>query len=292
MTTITSRQRALTIASRQRAIWIVKYALLTLFAIPLVVLPMWLMVVSSFKTLNEATELSISLPHQWAIVENYSTVIEKGNYLTGLRNSLLITLPTILLVLLLGSAAAWAYARSRSMVLKVAYYITALSILLPPALLPTIYELQLMNLNATRIGYLLVTVGTRLGGVIFLATGFVRTLPLDFEEAAMIDGASKLQVYRRMLLPLMAPILFVSAILLMIGVWNEFFFASFLMPKNEQATLPLALFRFSSTGAQFAGMNWNLIFAHVVLTSLPLILVYLIGQRWIVSGLVAGGVKG
>jgi raffinose/stachyose/melibiose transport system permease protein len=95
-----------------------------------------------------------------------------------------------------------------------------------------------------------------------------------------------------MILPLMAPILFVCAILLMIGVWNEFFFASFLMPRNEQATLPLALFRFSTTGAQFAGMNWNLIFAHVVLTSLPIMVVYLIGQGRIVSGLAAGGVKG
>src|SRR5687767_3915903 len=137
-----------TTASRRRAIWIVKYSLLTLLVIPLVILPMWIMIVSSFKTLSEASELSISLPRQWAIVENYSTVIEKGNYLTGLRNSLLITLPSILLVLLLGSAAAWAYARSRSTPLKVAYYITALSLLLPPALLPTIFELQLLNLDA------------------------------------------------------------------------------------------------------------------------------------------------
>ena len=292
MTTTASRQRTLTAASRQRALWIVKYALLTLFAIPWVVVPLWLMVVNSFKTLNEATSLSIGLPKQWALVENYSTVIERGNYLTGLRNSLLITLPTILIVLLLGSLAAWAYARSRSMPLKVAYYITTLSILLPPALLPTIFELKLMHLDATRIGYLLVIVGTRLGGIIFLTTGFVRTLPIDFEEAATIDGASKVQVYWHMLLPLMAPTLFVGAILLMIGVWNEFFFASFLMPKNEQATLPLALFRFSTTGAQFAGMNWNLIFAHVVLTSLPIMIVYLIGQGRIVSGLAAGGVKG
>jgi raffinose/stachyose/melibiose transport system permease protein len=281
-----------TTASRRRAIWVVKYALLTLIAIPLVILPMWLMVVSSFKTLNEATELSISLPRQWAIVENYSTVIERGNYLTALRNSLLITLPSILLVLLLGSAAAWAYGRSRSMTLKVAYYITILSLLLPPALLPTIYLLKLIDLDGTRLGYLLVTVGTRLGGVIFLATGFVRTLPLDFEEAAVIDGASRLQIYWRMILPLIAPVLFVSAILLMISVWNEFFFASFLMPQNELATLPLALFRFSSTGVQFAGMNWNLIFAHVVLTSLPLLVVYLFGQGRIVSGIVTGGVKG
>lgn len=287
-----SRRRALSTASRRRAISIVKYVLLTLLVIPLVILPLWIMVVSSFKTLNEATELSISLPREWAIIENYSAVIERGNYLTGLGNSLLITLPTIMLVLLLGSAAAWAYARSNSMTLKVAYYISTLSLLLPPALLPTIYLLKLIDLDATRIGYLLVTVGTRIGGMIFLTTGFIRTLPGDFEEAAMIDGASKLQIYWRLILPLVAPVLFVNAILLMISVWNEFFFASFLMPRNEQATLPLALFRFSSTGAQFAGMNWNLIFAHVVLTSLPLLIVYLFGQGRIISGLVTGGVKG
>lgn len=271
---------------------IIKYVLLTLFAIPWVILPLWLMIVNSFKPLNEATSLAISLPRQWAIAENYATVIEQGNYPTALANSLLVTLPTILIVLLLGSAAAWAYARSRSMTLKVAYYITTLSILLPPALLPTIYLLQVMNLDGTRLGYLLVTVGTRLGGIIFLATGFVRALPMALEEAATIDGASKFQIYRSMILPLMAPVLFVGAILLMIGVWNEFFFASFLMPRNEQATLPLALFRFSSTGAQFGGFNWNLIFAHVVLTSLPLILVYLVGQGRIISGLAEGGVKG
>lgn len=277
---------------RRNAKWIAKYGILILIAIPLLILPLWLMIVSSFKTLNEATELSISLPREWAIVENYTTVIEKGNYLTGLQNSLLITLPTILLVLLFGAAAAWAYARSRSMTLKVAYYITILSLLLPPALLPTIFLLQLIGLQATRTGYLLVTIGTRLGGMVFLTTGFVRTLPIDYEEAAMIDGASKFQIFWRMILPLVAPIVFVNAILLLISVWNEFFFASFLMPQNDLATLPLALFRFSSTGAVFGATNWNLIFAHVVLTSLPLLIVYLFAQNRIISGLAAGGVKG
>lgn len=269
-----------------------KYSLLALFAIPWVIVPMWLMIVNSFKPLNEATDLSLTLPKQWALVENYTYVFERGNYLAGLRNSLLVTLPTILLVLLLSSLAAWAYARSRSMTLKVAYYVTMLSILLPPALLPTIWLLQQGNLDGTRLGYMLVMVSTRLGGIIFLATGFIRALPLDYEEAAVIDGASRLQTYRHVMLPLIAPILFVSAVLLMISVWNEFFFASFLMPRNELVTLPLALYRFSTTGAQFAGMNWNLIFAHVVLTSLPILIVYLFAQGRIISGLTAGGVKG
>jgi raffinose/stachyose/melibiose transport system permease protein len=281
-----------TTESRQRALWIVKYALLTLFAIPWVILPLWLMIVNSFKPPGEASSLSISMPKQWAVVENYTEVIERGNYSTALGNSLLITLPTILLVLLLGSLAAWAYGRSQSKVLRVTYYIIMLTLLLPPALLPTIYLLQGMNLDGTRIGYLLVTIATRLGGIIFLSTGFIRTLPVDFEEAALIDGASKLQVYWYMILPLMAPVLFVGAILLTIGVWNEFFFASFLMPRSELVTLPLALYRFSTTGAQFAAMNWHLIFAHVVLTSLPILIVYIFGQGRIISGLTAGGVKG
>ena len=280
------------IGSRRRLLQTVKYILLSLFAIPWVLAPMWLMVVNSFKPLNEATDLSITLPKQWALVENYAMVIEKGNYLTALRNSLIVTLPTILLVLLLSSLAAWAYARSRSMTLKVTYYITLLSILLPPALLPTIWQLKQMNLDGTQLGYMLVMVATRLGGIIFLATGFIRALPIDYEEAAVIDGASRLQTYRHVMLPLISPILFVGAVLLMIGIWNEFFFASFLMPQNELATLPLALFRFSSTGAQFAGYNWNLIFAHVVLTSLPILVVYLFAQGRIISGLTAGGVKG
>jgi raffinose/stachyose/melibiose transport system permease protein len=271
---------------------IVKYIALTLFAIPWVIAPMWLMIVNSFKPLNEATDLSITLPKQWALVENYAMVIERGNYLTALRNSLIVTLPTILIVLLLASLAAWAYARSRSLTLKVAYYVTLLSILLPPALLPTIWQLKQMNLDATQLGYMLVMVATRLGGIIFLATGFIRALPIDYEEAAVIDGASRLQTYRHVMLPLISPILFVGAVLLMISIWNEFFFASFLMPQNELATLPLALFRFSSTGAQFAGYNWNLIFAHVVLTSLPILIVYLFAQGRIISGLTAGGVKG
>jgi raffinose/stachyose/melibiose transport system permease protein len=281
-----------TTESRQRALWIVKYALLTLFAIPWVILPLWLMIVNSFKPLGEASSLSISMPKQWAVVENYTEVIERGNYSTALGNSLLITLPTILLVLLLGSLAAWSYGRSQSKVLRVTYYIIMLTLLLPPALLPTIYLLQGMNLDGTRIGYLLVTIATRLGGIIFLSTGFIRTLPVDFEEAALIDGASKLQVYWYMILPLMAPVLFVGAILLTIGVWNEFFFASFLMPRSELVTLPLALYRFSTTGAQFAAMNWHLIFAHVVLTSLPILIVYIFGQGRIIAGLTAGGVKG
>ncbi|WP_307368317.1 carbohydrate ABC transporter permease [Microbacterium sp. W4I4] len=247
---------------------------------------------NSFKPLNEATQLKLTLPEKWAFLENYAYVIEKGNYATGLTNSLVIVVPTMAAVVLLGALTAWAFARSKSMTMKVAYNVTVLSILLPPALLPTIFLLENIGLGGTTAGYILVTIATRLGIMVFLATGFLRAFPQDLEEAAQIDGASRLGTFWHVVLPLLSPVLFVGSILLVIGVWNEFFFASFLLPTEGQATLPLALFRFSVASAEFASMRWNLIFAHVVLTSIPLILVYLIVQKKVLSGLTEGAIKG
>lgn len=270
----------------------IRYTALALFAIPWVVIPAWVMIVSSFKTRAEATELSLSLPRNWNIVENYRTVFTKGGYPSALMNSLLIVLPAIVVVIFLGSLTAWAFARAKSIGMKVAYNISVLSILLPAALLPTIYLLGELGMRGTRIGYILVTIGLRLGLVIFLATGFLRAFPRDMEEAASIDGANRAQIYRYIVLPMLAPVLFVGAVLLVIGVWNEFFFASFLLPKPGQATLQIALYRFSTAGTTYVTYQWHLIFAHVVMTSLPLIVVYLFAQRRVLSGLTEGGVKG
>ncbi|WP_327426384.1 carbohydrate ABC transporter permease [Streptomyces sp. NBC_01236] len=137
---------------------------------------------------------------------------------------------------------------------------------------------------------MLTVAGTRLGVVVFLAAGFIRTLPVDFEEAAEIDGAGRWQIYRRMILPLLAPILFTGAVMLIISVWNDFYFALFLLQGSDRATLPLTLFQFASSSTH--GVRWNLVFAHVVLTSLPLLAVYGVLQRGVLGGLTEGGVTG
>ncbi len=264
--------------------------LLALFAIPWIGLPFWLLLVNSFKTQAEASALSMALPQHWALISNLKTVIEQGNYLRGLANSLLIALPTILVVLFLGSMAAWSYARSKSRSLKVTYYFSALSIVLPPAIIPTVYILSQIGINGTRLGYFLTLVGTRLGIVIFLATGFLSTLPEDFEDAAQIDGASRWRTYWHIILPLLSPLLFTSAVILIIAVWNDFFFALYLLRGTGSATLPLALYQFASTGVY--GVAWNLVFANVILTSLPLIIAYVALQRRVLGGLTEGGVTG
>jgi raffinose/stachyose/melibiose transport system permease protein len=275
---------------QRRSLVRVKYLALTLFAIPWVVLPLWMVIVNAFKPLGEAQALSLGLPHEWAIGDNFSTVVDDGHYFTGLLNSVLVTVPAIVVVLLLGSMAAWAFARTHKRWMRAAYYLTTLSVLLPPAIIPSIYLLREFSLDGTRLGYALVTVAARIGLVIFLTTGFVRALPQELEDAAAVDGASPMQTYRRVLLPLLKPILLVGGVILMITVWNDFFFALFLIQGEGSATLPLTLFQFASSTVDT--LSWNLVFAHVVLTSLPLVLVYLFVQRRVLSGLTEGAVKG
>ncbi|HUP99406.1 MAG TPA: carbohydrate ABC transporter permease [Aeromicrobium sp.] len=270
----------------------VRVAVLSVIALVWVVLPMWMLLVNSAKPLQEASLLGLGLPKEWALWENYSFVVNEGNYLPALLNSLMVVVPTIAVIIVFGAMAAWAYARSRSMTARVAYNITVLSVVLPAAILPTIYELQTLGIDGTRFGYFLVMAGTRMGQVVFLATGFIKSVPRDLEDSASIDGANRMQIFLRIIFPLTVPVLLVGSVILIISTWNEFFFAGFLLQGSEQATLPLALYDFASASADQPVLRWNVIFAHVVLTSIPLVLMYLLVQRRLVPGLSSGAIKG
>lgn len=269
---------------------IAKYALLSLFAAVWVGIPIWLVVVNSLKTSGEAAELTIALPETWNAVENYARVLVDGNYPRALLNSVVLVVPTMIAVLLLGAAASWAFARGRSRVLQAGYYAIVLSILVPPSIIPTITMLRELQLDGTGWGYVLTMVATRMGIAVFLATGFVKALPSDLEDAAAIDGANRLQVFAFVILPLLRSVLFVGAIILVINVWGDFFFAQFLLRGSDGATLPLALFSFANSSAQ--SLRWNLVFAHVVMTSLPLVVAYAFVQRRVMGGLTEGALKG
>ncbi len=269
---------------------VIRYALLSLFAIPWVGVPVWLVIVNSFKPAGEAADLTLSLPSTWAIIENYSTAIVEGDYFHALLNSAVIAVPTIIAVILLGAGAAWGFGRTNRRPVQVIYYIVTLSILIPPSLLPTIFLLREVGLQGSTFGYVLVLIGTRMGIVVFLATGFIRNMPPDLEEAAALDGASPIQVFVRIILPLLSPVLFVGAIILFIGVWSDFFFATFLIPTSGQQTLPLALYSFATSSV--SSFRWNLVFAHVVLSSLPLLIAFVFLQKRVIGGLTEGALKG
>lgn len=263
---------------------------LSIFTALWVAVPIWLVVVNSFKSAGVAANLDLALPTEWHAIENYTAVILDGNYLRALGNSLLVSIPTIAVVTVLGASAAWAFGRSRSKVSRFLYYAIALSMLMPPTLIPTIFLLRGLHLDGSTLGYILVLIGTRMGIVVFLVTGFVRSMPEDLEAAAALDGANRLQVLFRIMLPLLSPVLFVGAVILVITVWGDFFFAQFLLVGNARQTLPLALYSFATSSAQT--LRWNLVFAHVVMTALPLVIAFVFAQRRVIGGLTEGALKG
>lgn len=269
---------------------VVKYVILGLFALPWVVLPLWFLVVNSFKSQEEASRPSIGLPTHWQAIENYTTVLFEGDYLVGLKNSLIVVIPVVAAVLVLGAMAAWVFARSSSMTFRVFYYVLSLSVILPPAIVPTVVMITKAGLTGSLLGYILALVGTRVGIIVFLTTGYVRTLPTDFEEAAQLDGANRWQMFWRVVLPLLAPVLFTAAVMTVINVWNDFFFALYMTKGAANATIPLTLYSFANDGIY--GLRWNLVFAQVVLSALPLLVAYVLMQRRILSGLTDGGVTG
>ncbi|HEY0119395.1 MAG TPA: carbohydrate ABC transporter permease [Cellulomonas sp.] len=276
--------------TRARRLFALKYVVLSIVAVPWVLVPFWVLLVNSWKTDAEAGTPTMALPRTWAFAANLKTVIDQGHYFIGLKNSLLVAVPVVLGVLLLGSMAAWTYARTTKRSLLVTYYVTALSIILPPAIVPTVVLLTKAHLTGSVAGYILALVGTRIGVIVFLTTGYIRGLPMDFEEAAQLDGANRWQIYWHVILPLVRSVLFTAAVMTVINVWNDFLFALYMIKGTVNSTLPLTLYNFANAGQY--GLRWNLVFMHVILTSLPLVIAYVVLQRKVMSGLTEGGVTG
>lgn len=251
--------------------------------------PIYLLVITSFKELVESQQLSFALPSALAIWQNYSAVFVEGRYLEGLVNSVLVTAPSIVVSIILGSAAAWVFARSSRRWSKIAYYFAISGILLPPAIITTILVLRQIGLLNTQIGLIGLYVGFSFPITVFLITGFIKTIPVELEEAARIDGASNLRMFWSVLLPLLRPVIWTTSILLALSLWNDFFYAFFILGGPEQSTLPLNLYDVATV--TIYRKTWNLIFASIVLTSLPLIVLFLTAQRRIISGITSGAVK-
>jgi raffinose/stachyose/melibiose transport system permease protein len=268
----------------------IRYALLSAAAFVLIGIPFWMILINSAKPFQEAQNPGFGLPHHWALISNFREVIDQGAAGTGLLNSIAITGSTVALVLLLGSMAAWVFARSQSRTVRTLFYLSIVGILIPTPVITSVYLDAQLGISGSRTSLVGGYSGVYLSLAIFLITGFVRTIPRELEEAAQIDGASRLRIFWQIIFPLLRPVLFAAGVVLWVYVWNDFFFAFFLLDGSSKQTLPLGLFSVVSSNSH--STNWNYVFADVIVVSLPLVLVFVVGQRRILAGVMAGGVKG
>nr|WP_311132464.1 carbohydrate ABC transporter permease [Nonomuraea gerenzanensis] len=250
--------------------------------------PLWLVVVTAAKSQGEALSPNLSPPARWRLWENLAQVWQQGEVPLAFLGSLLVVLPSVLLVLTFGSMASWILARRASRLNAVLYALAISGIVLPPAVVTIVLLLRQLGLAGSPAGMIGVYVGIYLSTVIFFVTGFVRTVPLSLEEAARMDGAGPVRVFFSVILPLLRPVLATATILICLYVWNDVFYAFFVV-GGRLDTLPLNLFQVANAGLYLN--NWHLIFAYVILMSLPLLAVFAVAQRRIISGITGGAVK-
>lgn len=265
------------------------HTLLVIFVtVTLLGIPLWMIIVTAGKTQAEAVIPNMSLPQDWQLLENFRTVIVDGEMLSAFAGSLLVTAPAVFLSLLFGSMAAWILARRTSRVMSVVYALFISGVILPPSVITIMMLLRILGLTGTALGMISVYVGIYLSIVIFFITGFIRTIPPSLEESARIDGASPHRIFFSIIFPLLRPTLASATILIVLYIWNDVFYALFIL-AGKMDTLPLNLYNVASQGLHLN--NWHLIFAYIILMTLPLLVIFVLGQRKIISGITGGAVK-
>lgn len=276
------RLRPRGLAARLRPIAVV--ALL----MPVMGVPLWLIVATAGKSQAEALSPNLSPPSRWQLWENLAQVWQQGEVPAAFLGSVLVVAPSVALVLTLGSMASWVLARRGGRFMAVLYALAISGIVLPPAVVTIVLLLRQLGLAGSPAGMIGVYAGIYMSTVIFFVTGFIRTVPVSLEEAARMDGAGPVRVFVSIILPLLRPVLATATILICLYVWNDVFYAFFVI-GGRLDTLPLNLFQVANAGLYLN--NWHLIFAYIILMSLPLLVVFAVAQRRIISGITGGAVK-
>jgi raffinose/stachyose/melibiose transport system permease protein len=249
--------------------------------------PIYLLVVNSFKDNVESRMMGVELPTSIHF-ENYLTVIEQGKLGTAFLNSSLYATGATILVVLFSSLAAFALSRNRSKRNRFLYLFIALGIAMPLNYVPLTKVMQATHLINTIPGIILLYAATKIPFGVFLIYAFVDSIPREIDEAAIIDGCSPLKLFFSVIFPLLKPAWVTAGILSFLDFWSEFILPLYFLQSSTKWPMTLAVYN-------FFGMyeaSWNLVSADIVLTILPVIVVYLLGQRYIISGMTLGAVKG
>ncbi len=251
--------------------------------------PMLWVLVSSFKDNNQIFAASFGLPQVWHF-ENYARAWIVGNIGACFLNSGLVAVVSVLGILYIAAMAAYVLARYRFRLNFALYSYFLMGLMIPWAsnLLPLFLTLKALQVYDTLWALILPYVSFELPFAIFILTGFMKTIPSELEEAALIDGGSRWVVFIRVILPLSKPALATVAVLTFLDVWNEYLFALVFLNNPAKFTLPLGLAAFQT--ARVA--QYGVIMAGIIISVIPVLILYGLLQKQVIKGMTAGALKG
>jgi raffinose/stachyose/melibiose transport system permease protein len=248
--------------------------------------PLLMVVITAFKTRAEASYLNIKLPAVW----QFSNFVEvwKYNFLRFLGNSIFVTSIAVSLTLSLSAILSFVLTRRNTRGCKTAYRLITFGIIAPFAAMPTIQLLRFLGIYGSQIGLAMCYAALFMPFTTMIFTGFIKGIPRELDEAAVIDGIWGFSLFGLIIVPLLKPVIATAGVLNFMWVWNELQIPLYLLNSASKWTLPLSVYNFYGQYSR----SWNLVCADVVMVSIPVVLVYVFAQKYIINGMIAGAVKG
>jgi raffinose/stachyose/melibiose transport system permease protein len=250
--------------------------------------PFLLILFNSLKISTKAAEMNLKLPDFPLQLINFSVVIEKGKLVTSFLNSSIYTIGSVFVCCILSSLAAYVLSRNRTKLTKVIYLFIVLGITMPINYVALMKVMLFLNLHNTQLGIILLYSAMQIPFSVFLLYSFIAKIPVDLDEAGIIDGCSPIRLFITIVFPLLKPAIATVVVLCFLNNWNEFISPLYFLSSSTKWPMTLSVYNFF--GMYFR--DWNLVCADIVMTSIPVIIIYLFGQKYIVSGMTTGAVKG
>lgn len=270
-----------------KVIFFVLLTLSVLFLVPIIIV-----IINSFKSRIYISSQPLKLPNAETFValENYINGVTSSDFFSAFLRSLFITVVSVVLIVLFASMAAWYIVRSNSKITKGIYYMLVFSMIVPfqMVMYTMTYVTNRANLD-NLFGITFVYLGFGAGLSVFMLCGFIKSIPLEIEEAAMIDGASPIQAFFTVVFPMLKPTAITVAILNTMWIWNDYLLP-YLVLGSDKKTIPVAI-QLAMQGA-YGSTDYGGFMAMLVLAIVPIIIFYIFCQKYIIKGVVAGAVKG
>jgi raffinose/stachyose/melibiose transport system permease protein len=254
------------------------------------VVPLLFMALIALKDRREANKLEFSWPTNFSLIENFQEVLSARKFMlvTAFINSTILTVVSVAILVILAAMVAWVLQRRRSRWNPLINFLILSGLIIPPAVIPTIWVLQGLGLFKTLTGLIFIEVAFGLSFCILLFRAFISSIPKELDEAAVIDGCGPVRLFFRVVFPLLKSVIVTVIVVQSVSIFNTFQNPLYFLPGDANATVQLTLFNFQS---QFT-TAYNLLFMNILLITIPPLVMYLFFNRQIVAGMTAGAVKG
>jgi len=242
------------------------------------------------KTTQEASLLQFTLPTQWNIVQNFLDVLQTRDYiiLRAFFNSTVLTVASVAIMVVLAAMVGYVLQRRKSRWNPLINFLVLAGLIVPPAVVPTIWVMQGLGIFKTMPGMILIEAAFGISFCILLFRAFVSTIPRELDEAAIIDGAGPIRLFFQVVLPLLKPVIVTVVVVQAVFVFNDFTNPLYFLPGEANATVQLTLYNFQSVNVS----QWNLLFMDILLITIPPLILFIFFNRQIVAGMTSGAVKG